>query len=125
MAWYYILASMSNVLQYQHQAMPTAYDMMTSLKEMFGDQNRATRLVTPRISDPRVFGDIGFGDGYLKSLAKKEALKRHIFFLKIRHDPFVYKNFGLILENLIEKHVQQEYLINKIHPFIFKVQIKN
>ena len=25
--------------------MPTAYDMMLSLKEMFGDQNRAARLV--------------------------------------------------------------------------------
>ena len=41
----YMLASMSNVLQHQHQAMPTAYDMITSLKEMFGDQNRAARLV--------------------------------------------------------------------------------
>ena len=28
--------------------MPTAYDMMMSLKEMFGDQNRAARLVAMR-----------------------------------------------------------------------------
>ena len=28
--------------------MPTAYDMMMSLKEMFGDQNRAARLVVMR-----------------------------------------------------------------------------
>ncbi|XP_074562879.1 uncharacterized protein LOC141819483, partial [Curcuma longa] len=43
MARCYILASMSNVLQHQHQAMPTAYDMMLSLKELFGHQNRAAR----------------------------------------------------------------------------------
>ena len=34
----YILASMSNILQHQHQSMPTAYDMMMNLKEIFGDQ---------------------------------------------------------------------------------------
>ena len=39
-----ILASMSNVLQHQHEHMATAYDMMLNLKEMFGDQNRAGRL---------------------------------------------------------------------------------
>ncbi|XP_074556263.1 uncharacterized protein LOC141812121 [Curcuma longa] len=43
MARCYILASMSNVLQHQHQAMPTAYDMMLNLKELFGHQNRAAR----------------------------------------------------------------------------------
>ena len=37
----YILASMSNILQHQHQSMPTAYDMMMNLKEMFGDQTRS------------------------------------------------------------------------------------
>ena len=37
---------MSNVFQHQYQAMPTAYDMMLSLKEIFRDQNRAARLVT-------------------------------------------------------------------------------
>ena len=41
----YILASMSNVLQHQHEHMATAYDMMLNLKEMFGDQNRAGRQV--------------------------------------------------------------------------------
>ncbi|XP_047270444.1 uncharacterized protein LOC107872781 [Capsicum annuum] len=42
MARCYILASMANVLQHQHQSMSTAYDMLESLKEMFGEQNRAT-----------------------------------------------------------------------------------
>ena len=41
----YILASMSNVLQHQHEHMATTYDMMMNLKEMFGDQNRAERQV--------------------------------------------------------------------------------
>ena len=39
----YILASMSGVLQHQHQAMSTAYDMMLNLKKLFGHQNRAAR----------------------------------------------------------------------------------
>lgn len=41
----YILASMSNVLQHQHQAMATASDMMLNLRELFGEQNRAARQV--------------------------------------------------------------------------------
>ena len=43
MSWCYILASMSNILQHQHQSMPTAYDMMMNLKEMFGDHTRSSR----------------------------------------------------------------------------------
>ena len=39
----YILALMSNVLQYQHESMQTAYDIMLNLKKIFGDQNRANR----------------------------------------------------------------------------------
>ena len=45
MARCYILASMSNVLQHQHESMVTAYDMMLNLKEMFGEQNHAGRQV--------------------------------------------------------------------------------
>ena len=36
---------MSNVLQHQHRAIPTAYDIMLSLKEIFRNQNRAAKLV--------------------------------------------------------------------------------
>ena len=43
MSWCYILASMSNILQHQHQSMLKAYDMMMNLKEMFGDQTRSAR----------------------------------------------------------------------------------
>ncbi|XP_019241520.1 PREDICTED: uncharacterized protein LOC109221498 [Nicotiana attenuata] len=43
MARCYILASMSNVLQHQHQSMESAYDILENLKEMFGDQNRAAK----------------------------------------------------------------------------------
>ncbi|XP_075074993.1 uncharacterized protein LOC142162628 [Nicotiana tabacum] len=42
----YILASMANVLQHQHQFMGFAYDMLESLKEMFGEQNRAAKQTT-------------------------------------------------------------------------------
>ena len=33
----YILASMSNVLQQQHERMLTAYDILLNVKEMFGE----------------------------------------------------------------------------------------
>ncbi|XP_028090753.1 uncharacterized protein LOC114290935 [Camellia sinensis] len=36
----YILASMTNVLQKQHEGVPTAKDMMVNLKEMFGELSR-------------------------------------------------------------------------------------
>ena len=36
---------MSGVLQHQHQVMPTASDMLYSLKELFGNQNRGVREV--------------------------------------------------------------------------------
>ena len=48
MARCYILASMSNILQHQHENMATAYDMMMNLKEMFGEQNHAGMQVTMR-----------------------------------------------------------------------------
>ena len=41
----YVLASMSNVLQQQHERMLTAYDILMNLKEMFGEQGRAARQV--------------------------------------------------------------------------------
>nr|XP_009606827.1 uncharacterized protein LOC104101115 [Nicotiana tomentosiformis] len=43
MARCYILASMLNVLQHQHQSMESAYDIPENLKEMFGDHNRAAK----------------------------------------------------------------------------------
>ncbi|XP_037496196.1 uncharacterized protein LOC119370982 [Jatropha curcas] len=43
MARCYILASVPNVLQHQHQTMDTAFDMLENLKEMFGDQTSAAR----------------------------------------------------------------------------------
>ena len=48
MARCYILASMSNILQHQHENMATAYDMMMNLKEMFGEKNCAGRQVAMR-----------------------------------------------------------------------------
>ncbi|XP_075091523.1 uncharacterized protein LOC142171728 [Nicotiana tabacum] len=43
MAQCYVLASISNVLQHQHQSMESSYDIMGNLKEMFGDQNRVAK----------------------------------------------------------------------------------
>ena len=46
----YILASIFNVLQQQHERMQTAYDIMFNLKEMFGEQSRAARQVAMKPS---------------------------------------------------------------------------
>ena len=43
MAKCYIQASMSSVLQHQHQSYKNAYDIISDLKEMFADQGRPTR----------------------------------------------------------------------------------
>ncbi|XP_070036304.1 uncharacterized protein LOC142167166 [Nicotiana tabacum] len=43
MARCYILVSMANVLQHQHQSMGSAYDMLESLKEMFREQYYAAK----------------------------------------------------------------------------------
>ncbi|XP_038699662.1 uncharacterized protein LOC119996956 [Tripterygium wilfordii] len=63
MARCYMLASMSDVLQTQHQNMTSAYDIIYSLKEMFGDQGRVARqtamktlLNTQMKEEPNVSG---------------------------------------------------------------------
>ncbi|KAH0720370.1 hypothetical protein KY285_005172 [Solanum tuberosum] len=43
MARCYILASIANVLQHHHQSLKSAYDMLKSPKEMFGEQNRVAK----------------------------------------------------------------------------------
>nr|XP_016489146.1 PREDICTED: uncharacterized protein LOC107809068 [Nicotiana tabacum] len=48
MARCYILASMSNVLQHQHQSIESAYDILENIKEIFGDQNRAAKQTTKK-----------------------------------------------------------------------------
>ena len=46
MAKCYILASISNVLQHQMQDVELASDIMLSLKEMFGEQDRSASQET-------------------------------------------------------------------------------
>lgn len=48
MARCYIMASMSNVLQHQHQNMLSAFEILESLKQMFGDQGRAAKQTAMR-----------------------------------------------------------------------------
>ncbi|CAA0825004.1 Unknown protein, partial [Striga hermonthica] len=49
MAKCYILASLSNVLQHQHQSMNTAAEMLLNLKELFGYQSRVVRQDAMRV----------------------------------------------------------------------------
>lgn len=48
MARCYNLATMSNVLQHQHQSSKIAADIMLNLNEMFGDQGRPARQAATR-----------------------------------------------------------------------------
>ncbi|KAH6823403.1 hypothetical protein C2S53_000141 [Perilla frutescens var. hirtella] len=51
----YILASMSSVLQYQHEPMKTAYDIMYNLRQLFGHQNHSARhLAMKKLMDARM-----------------------------------------------------------------------
>ncbi|XP_077237277.1 uncharacterized protein LOC143878947 [Tasmannia lanceolata] len=45
-----ILVSMTNMLQQQHQGLSMSTNIMVSVREIFGEQNRTTRLFT--IKDP-------------------------------------------------------------------------
>ena len=49
MAKCYIQASMSSVLQHQHQSYKTANDIISNLKEMFADQGRPARQPAMRV----------------------------------------------------------------------------
>ena len=49
MAKCYMQASMSSVLHHQHQSYKSASDIISNLKEMFGDQGRAARQGDMRI----------------------------------------------------------------------------
>ena len=56
--------------------MPTAYDMMLSLKEMFGDQNRAARLVAMKdLMNTTMFKGIPVRDHVLNIISLMNKLK--------------------------------------------------
>ena len=42
-------ASISSVLQHQHQSYKTAFDIISNLKEMFGDHGRLSRQAAMRV----------------------------------------------------------------------------
>ena len=44
----YVLASMSNELQSQHEHMPTVWAIITHLQELYGEQSRIARSKCPR-----------------------------------------------------------------------------
>ncbi|XP_057948177.1 uncharacterized protein LOC131143825 [Malania oleifera] len=110
----YILASMSNVLQHQHQFMPSAYDIMQNLKEIFGDQNRTARHTAmkelmnygrrgPKILGVEIDGEIQV-DIVLQSLP--DSFKQ--FFLNYNVNKLSYS-----LEKLLKELQAVEGLIRK------------
>ena len=76
MARCYILASMSNVLQHQHEHMATAYDMMLNLKEIFGDQNCAGKQVAMKaLLNTKMAEGTPVRDHVLKMIAPLDELE--------------------------------------------------
>ncbi|XP_059650724.1 uncharacterized protein LOC132296550 [Cornus florida] len=70
MAKCYILASMSNVLQHQHQSFVTTRDILLNLKEMFGEQSRAARQVAMKqIMNARLPEGTPVGEHLLKIIS--------------------------------------------------------
>ena len=80
MAHCYILASMSNVLQYQHESMATAYNIMLNLKEIFRDQNHAGRQEAMRaLLNTKMAKGTPVQDHVLKMIAHLNKPSRMIF----------------------------------------------
>ena len=76
MARCYILASMSNVLQHQHERMLTAYDIMLNLKEIFGEQSHAGRKVAMRaLPNTKMAKGTSVGDHVLKMIGHLNELE--------------------------------------------------
>ena len=76
MARCYILASMSIVLQQQHERMLTAYDIMFNLKEIFGDQTRADKQIAVKaLFNTKMVEGILVRDHVLKMIAHLNELE--------------------------------------------------
>ena len=45
----YMMTSMSSILQHQHESLMTTSEIISNLKEMFGDQGRPARQATTKI----------------------------------------------------------------------------
>ncbi|XP_019248628.1 PREDICTED: uncharacterized protein LOC109227890 [Nicotiana attenuata] len=72
----YILASMANILQHQHQFMGSAYDMLESLKAMFGEQNRmAKKTVTKSLLNTKMAEESSIRNNVLKILGLLNELE--------------------------------------------------
>ena len=65
----YILASLNEVLQRQHQSMSTSSAMLLSLQEMFGVQSRSTKqMVMKQIMNTRMFEGTPVRDHMIKMI---------------------------------------------------------
>lgn len=65
----YMLASMSNVLQDQHQNFSTAKDILVNVTEMFGEQNRAVRQMAMKgLLNTRMFEGTPVKDHVIKMM---------------------------------------------------------
>ncbi|XP_059663852.1 uncharacterized protein LOC132309574 [Cornus florida] len=103
MAKCYILASMSNVLQHQHQSFVTARDILLNLKEMFGEQSRAARqVVMKQIMNARM----AEGTPVSKHLLKLNSYFNKLEVLRADIDGEIQVN--IILQSLPESFNQFE-----------------
>ncbi|XP_016541856.1 uncharacterized protein LOC107842490 [Capsicum annuum] len=76
MARCYILASMVNVLQHQHQFMTTVHDMLESLKEMFDEQNHvAKQMVIKELLTTKMLEETSVREHVLKMISLLNELE--------------------------------------------------
>ena len=80
---YYILGSMSDDLQHQHEDIRTTHQMLAHLQEMFGEQSRAAKYqVTKQLFKAKMHDGQSVQDHCLMMIKDLEELEK----LKVRLD---------------------------------------
>ncbi|XP_020081118.1 uncharacterized protein LOC109704754 [Ananas comosus] len=107
----YILASISNELQRQHEDLKTAKEMLTHLKELYGEQSRSARFeVSKRLFKAKMHEGQSVHDHCLTMIKDLEELKK----LDVKIDKEL--QVDLILQSLSVSYGQfiVNYYMNKI-----------
>ncbi|XP_028114433.1 uncharacterized protein LOC114312403 [Camellia sinensis] len=126
----YILASMTNVLQKQHEGVPTAKDIMVNLKEMFGEQSRSARQIAMKgLMSTKMVEDID-GETKIDAILSSLPDSYNQFILnynmnKMIVTPLELLNMLQVAEDLIKKSQPTVMMGEKESPRKFKPKGKN
>ncbi|XP_070055303.1 uncharacterized protein [Nicotiana tomentosiformis] len=115
MARYYILASMANILQHQHQSIRSAYDMLESLKEMFSEQNRAAKQTTMKaLLNTKIAEGSSIRDHVLKMMGLLNELEFSIILLEL----YNMNKMDLSLAKLLNELQAAESILKQQAPVV-------